>query len=150
MIPAVVEFWKKFLESRPDLGHLLEEIPDAWSFESTPEIADSRLQLVLEGKKTATSSMLSVYKSGLKKMPQIGTYQIILDSKNTPRCVIYLTEIWVKKFSDISEKHAYEEGEGDRTLNYWRNAHVRSFSCDSDFNENSEILCERFKLVHRF
>lgn len=147
---VVDECWNKFLESRPDLDHLVGKTPEAWSFGNTPEMADSLLQLVLEGKKSATSSLLSVYQSGVEKMPQIGTYQIILDSENTPRCVIYLTETLVKKFCDVTEKHAYEEGEGDRSLKHWRDVHLKYFSSYEGFTENSEILCERFKLVHRF
>lgn len=150
MNSSIQEYWQRFLETRPDLLHLSSKKPDAWSFGNTPEMADDLVKLVLEGKKTATSSLMSVYRSGLEPMPVLGSYQIILDGKNNPRCVIYLTETFIKKFCDITEKHAFEEGEGDRTLSYWREVHKKFFSSYPDFNEDSEVLCERFKLVHKF
>lgn len=150
MSDSIQDHWQRFLETRPDLLHLATKKPEAWSFGNTPQMADELVQLVLEGKKTATSSLLSVYKKGLEPMPVLGSYQIILDGKNIPRCVIYLTETFIKKFSEMTEKHAFEEGEGDRSLTYWTEVHKKFFASYPDFTNDSEILCERFKLVHKF
>lgn len=141
----VNSYWQKFLDSRPDLSHLKDEAPDAWSFGGN---ADLLLSLVLEGKKTATSSLLSVYNDPSVPMPKANSYSIILNSKGEPKCVVHLFETKIKKFNEMDEQHAYEEGEGDRTLNYWRKVYLGFFSAYPDFTEDSEILCERFKVVY--
>ena len=37
-----------------------------------------------------------------------------------PRCVIETTEVTYRRFDDVDAAFAYEEGEGDRSLAYWR------------------------------
>lgn len=141
MNPSVKSYWKNFLGTRPDLkNHPF----DAWSFGGN---ADLLLSLVLEGKKTATSSLLSVYQDGSVPMPKPDSYSIILNSFGEPKCVVHLIETKIKKFCEMDAEHAFEEGEGDRSLEYWRKVHLEFFSAYPDFNQNSEILCEKFKVV---
>ena len=35
-------------------------------------------------------------------------------------CVIETTEVTYRRFGDVDATFAYEEGEGDRSLDYWR------------------------------
>lgn len=136
------QFWKEFLLRHPELP---QDLPlDAWKFGGS---ADTLVQLVLEGKKTATCSLLSVYGDGNVPMPVPGSYSVILDGAGNPKCVISLKETLVKKFKDVDEKHAWEEGESDRTLRYWREVHLRFFSRYEGFTEDSDLLCERFEVV---
>lgn len=137
-------YWQNFLHSRPDLSHLRNDPPDAWAFGGN---ADLLLGLVLEGKKTATASLLSVYKDGSVPLPKPGRYSIILNSSGEPKCIVHLLETKIKKFNEIDAEHAFDEGEGDRSLDYWRKVHREFFSAYPDFNENSEILCEKFTVV---
>ena len=49
-------------------------------------------------------------------------------------------------------EHAYKEGEGDRSLEYWRKVHEEFFteeleSIDQKFNEDIKLVCEEFELV---
>ncbi len=135
-----MKYWEDFLKRHPELP---QDLPlDAWAFGGSP---DELAELVLAGKKTATCSLLSVYKDG--KVPVPGTYSVLLNSKGKPQCVIYLRETFVKKFSEIDEKHAWEEGEGDRSLSHWREVHLKFFSAYEGFTEESEILCEKFEVV---
>ncbi|MEJ7388459.1 ASCH domain-containing protein, partial [Staphylococcus epidermidis] len=51
------------------------------------------------------------------------------------------------------EHHAFLEGEGDKSLTYWREAHTAFFkpyyeSLEIDFNETSMMVCEEFKLLY--
>ncbi len=72
---------------------------------------------------------------------------MILNSLGEPKCVVFLTDTYVRKFSEVSEQHAYEEGEGDRTLAYWRNVHREFFSRYGNFSEEEDLVCERFKVL---
>jgi uncharacterized protein YhfF len=60
----------------------------------------------------------------------------------------------VTKFNNVSENHAFKEGEGDRSLEYWRAVH-ESFlkkelaSVHRTFNENTKVVCEEFEVVYK-
>ena len=36
----------------------------------------------------------------------------------------------VRRFGDVDAQFAWTEGEGDRTLEYWREAHIRFFAAE--------------------
>jgi len=68
-------------------------------------------------------------------------------------CIIETTDIEIIAFIDVVEKHAYEEGEGDRSLDYWREVHWAFFveECKSIGREPTEdmpVVCERFRLIY--
>ena len=56
-------------------------------------------------------------------LPQSGDYSVILNSKDEAVCVIQTTKTTVVPFDEVSKEHAYKEGEGDRSLAYWRDVH---------------------------
>jgi uncharacterized protein YhfF len=53
------------------------------------------------------------------------------------------------RFDEVDELFAFEEGEGDRTLSYWRDAHQRYFTRRRQFSEDMMLWCERFRVVER-
>ena len=139
-------FLNKFLLEYPNLDHLKNFKFEAWSFGNTKEMADDLGHLVLAGKKTATCSLLSAYRGFENEIPQVGVYSVLCDGEDKPLCIIFLTETSICKFKDISKQHAYEEGEGDRTLDYWKKVHRDFFSNYTDFTDESDLVCERFKV----
>ena len=87
-------------------------------------------------------------------LPQSGDYSVILYSKDVAVCVIQTTKITVVPFDEVSKEHAYKEGEGDRSLAYWRDVHEDFFAeefaeTELEFNGQTSILCEEFKVVYR-
>jgi uncharacterized protein YhfF len=54
-----------------------------------------------------------------------------------------------RRFSEIDETFALDEGEGDRTLLYWRTAHRRYFERRGRFSPDMLFYCERFLLIER-
>ena len=67
-------------------------------------------------------------------------------------CIIKTLTVYVTKFNQVSEAHAFKEGEGDRSLDYWRKVH-ESFltnelaSVNKQFNENTKVVCEEFEVM---
>jgi uncharacterized protein YhfF len=58
-----------------------------------------------------------------------------------------VTLVWLGLIaSDIT---AHDEGEGDRSLQYWRQAHTRYFTRLGRYAPNMMLWCERFELVER-
>ena len=103
------ELWNKYKKMNPSIG---DDI-DAWQFGTE---ADALAQLVLEETKTATASAYDLYHSDNVPLPEVGSYDVILDSKDRAVCIIQIKKVSVVPFKEVSEKHAFKEGEGDNRL----------------------------------
>lgn len=122
---------------------------NAWSFGMN---ADKLAEFVKEGIKTATTSALCFYELEGEALPKVGEYSIILDSKEHAVCVIRTTRVYVTSFNQVCEEHAFKEGEGNRTLEYWRSVHERFFaeelkSAGQPFDEKIQVVCKEFVVV---
>jgi uncharacterized protein YhfF len=116
-----------------------------FAFGDSPELADELLGLVVKGIKTATCSTVDE-----PNTPTPGEHWVVLDGRGEPRCVIESTEVAYRRFNEIDAAFAYDEGEGDRSLAYWRIAHRAYFSRLGRFSEDMMLMCERFRLVEVF
>ena len=74
---------------------------------------------------------------------------VMLDGAGDPRAVIETVELAQRRFCDVDAAFAYDEGEGDRSLAYWRSAHQRYFERQGVFAPDMLLYCERFRLVER-
>lgn len=127
----------------------LEGEYEAWAFGGD---ADELAQLVKDGIKTATCSALVFYELENEELPQVGGYNIILDSEENAVCITRTTKVYVTTFDAVSEEHAFKEGEGNRSLEYWRKVHKKFFAdelktINQQFNERIELVCEEFEVV---
>ena len=59
------------------------------------------------------------------------------------------TELTERRFNEVDTVFAYDEGEGDRSLAFWRQAHRDYFSRRGEFAEDMLLCCERFRLTER-
>ena len=126
---------------------------EAWAFGGAP---DKLADLVVRGINTATASGYDLYfLEGCKEpLPKPGDYSVILNSKDEAVCVIRTVKTSVVPFSEVGEEQAFREGEGDRTLAYWRAVHEDFFTKDfaesgAVFTYESRILCEEFELCYK-
>jgi len=60
----------------------------------------------------------------------------------------------VLPFDEITDTFAFKEGEGDKSLAYWRAVHKDFFSrCLKEaglaFNEKMKVVCEEFEVVYQ-
>ena len=117
----------------------------SFAFGDSPVLADELLELVLRGVKTATCST-----EDEPNLSKPGERWIVLDGRGDPRCVIESTEITFRPFNGVDAAFAFEEGEGDRSLAYWRSAHRRYFTRLGKFNGDMMLMSERFRLVEIF
>jgi uncharacterized protein YhfF len=125
--------------------------PPAWAFGASPEEADELLRLVLDGTKTATASALWDYQAEGEALPEVGSLSILLDGSGHPRALINTTAVTVVPFDEVGEEHARLEGEGDRSLASWRDAHERFFGQVSSrgFEPDMPVVLERFEVVYQ-
>ena len=124
---------------------------EAWAF---GDDADLLADLVLKGIKTATSSNYIFYELENEELPQVNEYSVILNSKEEAVCIIQTTKVYIVPFHEVSEEHAYKEGERNRTLEDWRDIHKTFFGNElkeigKEFKEDMLVVCEEFKVVYQ-
>ncbi len=147
---AVENFWKEFCEANPRIN---PETPyQVWFFGNSPEMARKLAELVISGKKTATASLVAVNEMTPEIAPINDGYSVFTDFEGNPRGVIQTTEIRQLPFTEVDAQFAFDEGEGDQSLEYWRDVHWRYFTKEAaelnlEFNEKSLVCCERFELL---
>jgi uncharacterized protein YhfF len=153
-IEKIAEFWQGFVKSDPETARLTTQPYEVWSFGNTKEMADGLGHLVLEGTKTATCSLLWEYEIDDEKIPSAGDRSIISDAGGNPLCVIETVAVEIKPYCEVDADFAYAEGEGDRSLGYWRKAHWQFFSkiCSQigrEVNKKMPLVCERFQVIYK-
>lgn len=124
----------------------------SWYFSDSPETAAELASLVLSGKKRATASSAAMNEIDHDKAPIPDGYSVVTDFDGHPIFVIKTTEIRHLPFNQVDAEFASDEGEGDQSLENWRDVHWRYFSREAiehgfRFDENSAICCERFELL---
>ena len=124
---------------------------EAWAFGDAP---DKLADLVVSGIKTATCSAYDLYQLEQEPLPQKGDYSVILNSKDEAVCIIKTVRVYVSEFNKVSADHAYKEGEGDRSLDYWRKVHENFLinelaAVHKSFDENTKVVCEEFEVVYK-
>lgn len=123
---------------------------EKWHFEITESACNYLLDLVLKGKKRATSSAYEGYEDD-EEMPKVGELSVITDWDGNPRCVIKTTNIIILPYKDITFDLAKLEGEDDN-LDSWRKNHEHFFKEEGlelgyEFNENMKVIFEEFEVV---
>ncbi len=148
---AVASFWARFLhESGSDQGL---PVPPAWCFGDSAELADELVALVVHGPKRATAGALSDYEADGDPVPAVGDRSIVTDGTMRPRAVVEVTDVRIGPLSSVDEAFAWDEGEGDRTREWWLDAHTWYFtrrfaSLGLDFHPDIPVVFERFAVLY--
>ena len=141
------ELWNKYIQD----NNLVDCEYEAWAFGVD---ADQLAHLVAIGEKTATASAYPLYEIENEPLPAVGEYSVILDSKDEAVCVIQTKKVFVVPFDEVSEEQAYKEGEGDKSLDYWRKVHEEFFTeclieAGLEFTSDMKVVCEEFEVVYK-
>lgn len=118
----------------------------AWAFGDSPEMADELSDLVCRGLKTASCGSLSAFRED-PDAPRPGSINIILNGQDVPVCVIRTISTRLLHFSEATEALAIKEGEGDLSLEYWRQEHKAFFTREGTYSDDMEIVAEEFEVV---
>ncbi|WP_313083340.1 ASCH domain-containing protein [Atlantibacter sp.] len=128
------------------LHSLQQRYPQAaiWGFGDSPQMADELAALVIQGRKRASCGALVSY---LKEPILPGSYNIILNGRDEPVCVIRTTVLRVVRYGDVTAELASREGEGDLSLAYWQASHQAFFEREGTWSPEMELVFEEFELV---
>ena len=116
---------------------------ESFSFGDSPELANELLELVLAAEKIATCWAASEGDKGVA----VGKRWVVKDGQGRPSAILETVELSRRRFGDMDAAFAHDEGEGDRSLAYWRRAHTAYFTRRGEFWPDMELYCERFRLV---
>jgi uncharacterized protein YhfF len=153
VIPASIrEFWSVFTDS-------LEEDPsarfyEAFHFDDNQPSADELAALVLCGRKRATAGLVAAYASEGKPIPKPRDLSVVTLFSGEPVCVIETRKVEIVPFSAVGAEFAATEGEGDGSLQYWKEAHADYFGRECTrlgvpFEPNIAVVCEQFEVIFR-
>lgn len=146
---AVEAFWAAFRREHPGAPERPQEV---FAFGDGPAMADELLALVLAGPKRATAGLLLEFEAESAPLPEPEGCSVVLDGAGRPRCVTRTTEVRIVPFREVDEAFARDEGEGERSLAWWREAHRAYFerACaklGTTFREELPVVLERFDLA---
>lgn len=142
------QMWQKFISVCPDYQN---QSYQAWSYGVVP---DELARLTIEQVKTATASAYEEYAIENEALPEVGELNIILDANEEAVCITKTNKVSVVPFLEVSEEHAFKEGEGDRSLGYWREVHEAFFAKSYQqsglvFHDNILVVCEEFEVIYK-
>jgi len=145
MNQAAQEYWNEYWKDQAK-----PQSVSAWQFGVDPNYI---AQLVVDGMKIATCSGHIFYELENEPLPTVDDYSIVLNSKNQPVAIIKTVEVTLTPMNQVSEEFAIAEGEGDRTYQYWWEAHEEFFrkelsAIGREFTEDMLLVCEQFELIH--
>lgn len=105
---SVQQFWNDFCVA----AHKeVVKYKDAFKFGGS---ADWLAELVVEGKKTATTSGYVFYELEKEAIPQADELYIVLDDRENPVAVIQIESVEVVPMNEGKEEFALAEGEGTK------------------------------------
>lgn len=143
-------FWLEFIETKPVYKTLPQ--PIHYYFCDNEVDANECAELVVQHIKQATTASVWWYNKMSENMPKVGDLAIITDWYENPKAIIRNKKVEVVKFKDITEEYASIEGEGDKTLAYWKRVHWDYYTREMQTynekpSEDMELVCEIFQTI---
>lgn len=141
------------------LGSLPREVTEKYtSFNADYFCADEInanlcADLVRRGEKRASCSLDYWYSHQGEPIPKVGHLQVVTNWDGEPICIIEITSVTECQFKDVTAEFAAAEGEGDKSLAWWREAHWAFFSLEChelgiEPTEDMLLILEHFKVVY--
>ncbi len=150
--PRALAFWDAFVSAagRDASARLYE----SFHFGDSQSLADELAALVFAGTKRATASLWWSYEADRKPMPEPGQLSIVERWSGDPVCIIETSSVAVLPFDQVGPEFAAREGEGDGSLEYWRNGHRSYFGRECarigrTASADMPVVCENFEVVFR-
>lgn len=150
-LPTVEAMWQEFLQQHPDNPQ--KETPLSFYFCDNRNDADECADLVVKGIKQATATSLWWYEKHGEALPGVGDQYVVTDWEGRAVAVIETTAVVPTPYNEISAEFAAAEGEGDKSLAYWKRVHEAYYNREmapygESFSEDMIIVCEHFRVIY--
>lgn len=151
---TVTAMWEKYLTSIGESVATSDKTYEAWYFCNNETDANHLADLAKRGIKKATSSLKKSYEIENEPLPKEKDLHIITNFSGAAVCMIEVVKVELVPFDKITEDHAKIEGEGDGSLEYWKEGHLKFFKEDAkalnfQFKENDLVVFMIFKVIHQ-
>ena len=152
MTPPVRAFWDAF--EAAEGGERFSRFYEAFHFADHEAVANGLAELVLQGIKRATAGLVWSFEAAGQPLLEPGHLSVVTNWAGEPLCVVETTAVEVVPFQMVSAEFASTEGEGDGSLESWREGHWAYFGreCLRIGKEPSmamQVACEKFRVVYR-
>ena len=149
--PDAARFWARFLASPAAAEDAPTRLYGTMQVGNTAASANNGAKLILEGIKTATSSLAAEY-SGAINPPRSGDLTVVLDGRDRAVCIVETTEAVHRPFAEADDRLAWDYGEWDRTLATWRRECRAFYTAEASalgitWSDNMPLVFERFRVV---
>lgn len=126
--------------------------PAAFAFGDTPAMASRLCELVISGKKRATSSWVPSYEAEGEELPSKGELSILLDGSGIPRALLRTTQVRVIPFDEVGADVAEAEAEG--SFEQWKVEHEDFFKRECEelgipFDKSQNVVVEYFDVLYK-
>jgi 5-formyltetrahydrofolate cyclo-ligase len=146
-----LKYWNDYLDS---INQSNRDLYVEASIAGDLNLADELLNLYLDGKKTAGSSLVKDFVLAEDELPKVGNHWIVLDKNEKPCCILKTVKVEVNRFVDVTQEIAIAEGEGDLSVEHWRKIHKDFFTpylsewgiTDLD---NEDVITEFYEIVFK-
>ncbi|WMJ82236.1 ASCH domain-containing protein [Clostridium sp. MB40-C1] len=151
---SVKKMWEDYLTSIGESIIKTNKKYTSWHFCSDEKSANELARLVKEGVKRGTTSLYYLYEVENEKIPMADEYSVITNWSGIAECIIRTKKVRVLPFKDINEELAEIEGEGDKSLEYWKKAHIDVFieelkELGMEFTSDMMVVFEEFEVVYK-
>jgi len=119
----------------------------------SPALSAELLALIRDGRKRAGTGLLWAYEADGEAVPKLGDIEIVVDHRHEPALVNRITTVQVIPYSAVTAEYAAIEGEGDGSLDYWRQAHWGFFLRECrrigrEPEESMPVICSVFEVLN--
>ena len=147
---SVDRLWERFLESNPDYSN--QSIPKSGYFGDNEKDANILAELVQKDIKRATSHSLLGLQLREEPRPKLDDLFIVTDWAEKAKCLIKTTSVKMVPYFAIHAEHARMEGEGDKSLDYWKKVHWDFYTRELEPfgrlpRESMIVVFERFEKI---
>ena len=148
-----VLLWNAFISKHQE--YKTKALPSSFYFCDNEKDANECAELVVKGIKQATATSLWWYNTHKQPLPKSGDLYIITDWNGHAKAIIQTIKIEQVPYREITEKFAATEGEGDKSLRYWKKVHEAYYKREmipygASFSEEMIIVCEYFKTLYKY
>ncbi|APC41229.1 ASCH domain-containing protein [Clostridium estertheticum] len=151
---SVEKMWRKYLKSIGGSTYNTNKNYTSWHFCDNEKSANDLAKLVRGKVKRGTCSLYYFYGVENEELPMEDNHSIITTWNGIAQCVIKTKKVTVLPFKDVNEKFAEIEGEGDKSLEYWRKVHIDFFTRElkevkREFSQDMLVVFEEFEVVYK-
>lgn len=147
---SVEKLWERFIEVTPEYSNHAK--PKSGYFGDNEKDANILAELVKKDIKRATSHSLLGLQYREEPLPKLDELFVVTNWSGKATCIVKITSVKLVPYFAIHAEHARMEGEGDKSLDYWKKVHWDYYTRELEPfgrvpRESMIVVFERFEKI---